>query len=79
MMPKVLVKYTERSALSEMIIESGNEMNVGFRMHQVDAAEISNDITSFDWRHGVRTAPENPRYKKIKVIIKRRTHQFLIT
>ena len=44
------------------MIESKAKIDVGFRMRQCNVAEISENATSFDWRLGVRTAPEKPRH-----------------
>ncbi len=62
LMPRVLVKDTERARLSQMILERQAIIDVPFRMRQCNVAEISKNATSFDWRLGVRTAPEKPRY-----------------
>ena len=35
-------------------------IDFGFRMRQCNVAEIPKDISSFDWRLGVRSAPEKP-------------------
>ncbi len=41
---------------------SKSRIDVGFRMRQCNVAGISKRATSFDWRLGVRTAPEKPRH-----------------
>ena len=44
------------------MIEDEVSINVGYRMRQCNVADIAKNVTSFDWRLGVRTAPEKPRY-----------------
>ena len=61
MMPRVLPSDSSRTELFR-IIESKAELDVGFRMRQCNVAGISQNVTSFDWRLGIRTAPEKPRY-----------------
>ena len=61
MMPRVLPSDTAKAKLYRMI-ESKAEIDVGFRMRQCNVAGISENVTSFDWRLGVRTAPEKPRH-----------------
>ncbi len=62
MMPRVLPSETARTKLYKMIEDKSKTIDVGFRMRQCNVAGISENATSFDWRLGVRTAPEKPRY-----------------
>ena len=41
-------------------IEKNLIVDVGFRMRQSNTAEIPQNITSFDWRLGVRSVSEKP-------------------
>ena len=43
-------------------IESKIVLDAAFRMRQCSSAEIPPQSQTFDWRLGVRTAPEKPRY-----------------
>ena len=61
MMPRVLPSDAAKAKLYKMI-ESKAKIDVGFRMRQCNVAGISENATSFDWRLGVRTAPEKPRH-----------------
>ena len=61
MMPRVLPSDKAKTKLYG-IIEKQGEMNIGFRMRQCNVAGIPENVTSFDWRLGVRTAPEKPRH-----------------
>ena len=61
MMPRVLPSDKAKTKLYG-IIEKQGEMNIGFRMRQCNVAELPQNVTSFDWRLGVRTAPEKPRH-----------------
>ena len=61
MMPRVLPSDTARTKLYKMI-EDKTKIDVGFRMRQCNIAGISENVTSFDWRLGVRTSPEKPRH-----------------
>ena len=61
MMPRVLPSDKAKTKLYG-IIEKQGEMNIGFRMRQCYVAGIPENVTSFDWRLGVRTAPEKPRH-----------------
>ena len=60
-MPRVLPSDAAKAKLYK-IIESKAKIDVGFRMRQCNVAGISENATSFDWRLGVRTAPEKPRH-----------------
>ena len=62
MMPRVLPSDDAKAKLYKMIIEDKTEIDVAFRMRQCNVAGISENVTSFDWRLGVRTAPEKPRH-----------------
>ena len=61
MMPRVIPSDETKLKLNKMI-ESKGTIDVGFRMRQCNVAEIPQNVTSFDWRLGVRTAPEKPRH-----------------
>ena len=61
MMPRVLPSDNAKTKLYKMI-EEKTSIDVGFRMRQCNVAGISENATSFDWRLGVRTAPEKPRH-----------------
>ena len=61
MMPRVLPSDSKRDVLYNMISDE-SEFDVGYRKRQVNVADIAKNVTSFDWRLGVRTAPEKPRY-----------------
>ena len=61
MMPRVLPSDNAKAKLYKMI-ENEAKIDVGFRMRQCNVAAISDNVTSFDWRLGVRTAPEKPRH-----------------
>ena len=43
-------------------IESKIVLDAAFRMHQGSIAEIPAQTRTFDWRLGVRSAPEKPRH-----------------
>ena len=60
-MPRVIPSDETKLKLNTMIKDKGS-MDVGFRMRQCNVAEIPQNVTSFDWRLGVRTAPEKPRH-----------------
>ena len=60
-MPRVIPSDDTKLKLNKMIADKGS-MDVGFRMRQCNVAEIPQNVTSFDWRLGVRTAPEKPRH-----------------
>ena len=62
MMPRVLPSDKARAKLYGIIEDKGKMMDVGFRMRQCNVAGIPENVTSFDWRLGVRTAPEKPRH-----------------
>ena len=61
LMPRVLPSDSAREELYQMI-EDETSIDVGYRMRQCNVADIAKNVTSFDWRLGVRTAPEKPRY-----------------
>ena len=60
-MPRVIPSDAAKSNWN-LIIEKKRSIDVGFRMRQCNVAEIPQSVTSFDWRLGVRTAPEKPRH-----------------
>ena len=62
MMPRVLPSDLVKNKLYKMISSDSTKLEVGFRMRQCNVAEITKNVTSFDWRLGVRTAPEKPRH-----------------
>ena len=61
MMPRVIPNDDSKTELNQLI-EDGTQIDVGYRMRQCNVADIAKNVTSFDWRLGVRTAPEKPRY-----------------
>ena len=61
LMPRVHASDAKKFELYKKI-ESKLSIDVGFRMRQCNVAEIPKDSTSYDWRLGVRTAPEKPRH-----------------
>ena len=61
LMPRVHASDAKKFELYRKI-ESKMALDVGFRMRQANVAEIPQNITSFDWRLGVRSAPEKPRH-----------------
>ena len=61
MMPRVIPNDYSKTELNQLI-EDGTQIDVGYRMQQCNVADIAKSVTSFDWRLGVRTAPEKPRY-----------------
>ena len=61
LMPRVHASDAKKFELYKKI-ESKMAIDVGFRMRQCNVAEIPKNITSFDWRLGVRSAPEKPRH-----------------
>ena len=61
MMPRVLPSDKAKTKLYGIIEEKG-KMDIAFRMRQCNVAGIPENVTSFDWRLGVRTAPEKPRH-----------------
>ena len=60
-MPRVIPSDETKSNWN-LMIEKKRSIDVGFRMRQCNVAEIPQSVTSFDWRLGVRTAPEKPRH-----------------
>ena len=60
-MPRVIPSDEAKSNWN-LMIEKKRSIDVGFRMRQCNVAEIPQSVTSFDWRLGVRTAPEKPRH-----------------
>ncbi len=62
LMPRVLPSDKAKAKLYQFIESKNNKIDVGFRMRQCNVAGISKSATTFDWRLGVRTAPEKPRY-----------------
>ena len=61
MMPRVHASDVKKYDLYRKI-ESKIAIDVGFRMRQCNVAEIPQNVTTFDWRLGVRSAPEKPRH-----------------
>ena len=61
MMPRVISNDDSKAELNQLV-EDGARIDVGYRMRQCNVADIAKNVTSFDWRLGVRTAPEKPRY-----------------
>ena len=61
LMPRVHASDAKKFQLYRMI-ESKSVIDVGFRMRQCNVAEIPKNATNFDWRLGVRSAPEKPRH-----------------
>ena len=61
MMPRVHASDVKKFELYRKI-ESKIAIDVGFRMRQCNVAEIPQNVTTFDWRLGVRSAPEKPRH-----------------
>ena len=61
LMPRVIPSDETKTMLNKMIENKGT-VDVGFRMRQCNVAEIPQKVTSFDWRLGVRSAPEKPRH-----------------
>ncbi len=61
MMPRVHASDAKRFELLRLI-EAKGTIDVAFRMRQPNIAEISRNVTSFDWRLGVRSTPEKPRH-----------------
>ena len=61
MMPRVHASDAKKFELYRKI-ESKVAIDVGFRMRQCNVAEIPQNVTTFDWRLGVRSAPEKPRH-----------------
>ena len=55
----MIIQKTELNQL----IEDGTQIDVGYRMRQCNVADIAKSVTSFDWRLGVRTAPEKPKFR----------------
>ena len=62
MMPRVLPSDSARNKLYKILLSDTTRLNVGFRMRQCNVAGIAENVTSFDWRLGIRTAPEKPRH-----------------
>ena len=60
-MPGVIHSDSKKYHLYQMITDQ-TEFNVGYRRRQCNVANIAKDVTSFDWRLGVSTAPEKPRH-----------------
>ena len=60
-MPRVIPSDNTKLKLNRMIEQKGS-IDVGYRMRQCNVAELPQNVTSFDWRLGVRTAPEKPRH-----------------
>ena len=74
LMPRVHASDVKKFDLYRTI-ESKSAIDVGFRMRQCNVAEIPKDVTNFDWRLGVRSAPEKPRHILIAFQIDRNGNQ----
>ena len=61
LMPRVHASDAKKFDLYRKI-ESKSVIDVGFRMRQCNVAEIPQNVTTFDWRLGVRSSPEKPRH-----------------
>ena len=61
LMPRVHASDAKKFELYRKI-ESKSVIDVGFRMRQCNVAEIPQNVTSYDWRLGVRSSPEKPRH-----------------
>ena len=61
MMPRVHASDAKKFELYRKI-ESKIAIDAGFRMRQCNSAELPAGVQSFDWRLGVRSAPEKPRH-----------------
>ena len=61
-MPRVPPSDLVKNKLYKMISFDSTKLEVGFRMRQCNVAGIAENVTSFDWCLGVRTAPEKPRH-----------------
>ena len=61
LMPRVHASDAKRFDLYRKI-ESKVSIDAAFRMRQCNVAEIPPNVTTFDWRLGVRSAPEKPRH-----------------
>ena len=73
-MPRVHASDVKKFALYRMI-ENKDVFDVAFRMRQCNVAEIPKDVTTFDWRLGVRSLPEKPRHIIIALQHNRRGKQ----
>ena len=60
-MPRVHPSDVKKFSLYKTI-ESKVVLDAAFRMRQCSSAEIPPNTQTFDWRLGVRTAPEKPRH-----------------
>ena len=60
-MPRVHPNDVKKFSLYKTI-ESKVVLDAAFRMRQCSSAEIPPNTQAFDWRLGVRTAPEKPRH-----------------
>ena len=59
------------------------EFDVGYCKRQCNVADITKSVTSFNWRLGVRSAPEKQRYilialQEVKSDNQERLHRYLI-
>merc|ERR1739841_150676 len=61
LMPRVIPSDSKRDELYQMIADE-SEFDVGYRRRQCNVADIAKNVISFDWRLGVRTAPEKPSH-----------------
>ena len=58
-MTRVIPSDSKRDELYQMISDE-SEFDVGYRKRECNKANIAKNVTSFDWRLGVRTALEKP-------------------
>ena len=61
MMPRVHPNDAKRFDLYKQI-STKLEVNIAFRKRQCNILELPEKISTFDWRLGVRSAPEKPRH-----------------
>ena len=59
LMPRVHASDKEKFNLYKKI-DRNIVVDVAFRMRQSNIAEIPQNVTSFDWRLGMRSVPEKP-------------------
>ena len=74
MMPRVHPSDAKRFELYKQI-SSKLEVDVAFRKRQCNILELPAQITTYDWRLGVRSAPEKPRHILIAFQNKRSNDQ----
>ena len=61
LMPHVIPSDAYRLQLDK-IIEKKEKIPVGYRMLQCDSTHVSADTTIFNWRLGVKSSPDIPRF-----------------